>query len=664
PIEAWISEEGLKEFPQLQEIITRNKNTEFVEAQLEKNRNNVVRRPNLDKGMLESPKWYEPEYQPKGWYPINIPGFWEDQGLKDFNGVVWYRKEIDIPAEICDTDVKFFMGRIVDADHIYVNGQMVGNITYQYPPRRYMIPKGVLKPGKNTIVIQVHNYGGKGGFVPDKPYYLTANGIDIDLKGEWQYKVGQVYEPTPWNPQFSAQNQPSSLYNAMTAPVLAQTKIKGVLWYQGESNTGNPAPYGDYLKAMIRDYRRLWNKPELPFLYVQLANFMDRDMLPVESNWAELREEQREALELPNTAMAVGIDLGEWNDIHPLNKKDVGLRLALGARALTYGEKDLAYSGPALKSYEIQGQKMILRFEHTNGGLKSIDDEPLSQFAIAGEDRKFVWADAKIVGNTVEVSSERVPDPQYVRYAWSNNPLGANLYNGAGLPASPFEAGESKENLLWHGKKAAVVLTYDDALDVHLDNAVPALDARGFTGTFYLTAAVSGSRDRIKDWQRAARNGHELGNHTLYHPCDASKPGRSWVTPENDLSQYNTAQIVREIEMTNVFLKALDGKEERTFAYTCGDTDTGEGSFIDAINDQFVAMRGVNGQLNTIDNLNLKNVYCYPVDNTNADQMQTWAEKAKEENALLVILFHGVGGGHNLNVDLEAHNQFIQYLKE
>jgi peptidoglycan/xylan/chitin deacetylase (PgdA/CDA1 family) len=179
-----------------------------------------------------------------------------------------------------------------------------------------------------------------------------------------------------------------------------------------------------------------------------------------------------------------------------------------------------------------------------------------------------------------------------------------------------------------------------------------------------LTADSPGSKNRIQDWRKAALNGHELGNHTLFHPCDASKPGRSWVSPQNDLSKYSTGQIVREIEMTNVFLESLDGKKERTFAYTCGDTQTGEGSFVNAIKDQFVSMRGVNGQMNKLATLDFSNIDCYVVDNSNADQLVQWAEEAKAENGLLVILFHGVGGGHSINVDLKKHNDFLKYLKK
>ena len=236
------------------------------------------------------------------------------------------------------------------------------------------------------------------------------------------------------------------------------------------------------------------------------------------------------------------------------------------------------------------------------------------------------------------------------------------MYAGT-TPASHVEKPGPDTNKLWRGKKAAVVLTYDDALEVHLDNVIPVLDSLGLTASFYLSANFPGSRNRIQDWRSAAGKGHELGNHTLFHPCDASKPGRSWVSPQNDLSRYTTDQIVREIEMTNVFLESLDGKKERTFAYTCGDTQTGEGSFVEAIRNQFVSMRGVRGEVNKLETLDFTNVDCFVADEKNADQLIRWAEKAKKENGLLVILFHGVGGGHAINVDLKIHNDFLRYLK-
>ena len=437
PIEAWISEQGCEDFPEVQKIIRRNKSTSYIDS-LMANRAMPVQQEVQDKGLTESPRWYENAYLPKAWHNINIPGYWEDQGVKDLNGVVWYRREIEIPAAMTGLPVKLFLGRIVDADFVYVNGQLVGNITYQYPPRRYEIPVGVLKPGKNTIVIRVINTSGKGGFVPDKPYCMIEDGQTVDLKGTWQYKVGEVYEPKSYSdPVFSAQDQPTALYNGMIAPLTNHT-VKGFLWYQGEANSSRPKEYERLLPALINDWRDKWGEGALPFLYVQLPNFMDVNYLPAESNWAGLREAQLHALSVPNTAMAVTIDLGEWNDIHPLNKKDIGDRLALCADNLAYGEKNVVYMGPVYQSYKVDENKIAVTFVHTGSGLLSIDGEPLSRFEIAGADHKFIWANAKIVENGVEVWNDRIPNPKYVRYAWSDNPEGANLYNKEGLPASPF----------------------------------------------------------------------------------------------------------------------------------------------------------------------------------------------------------------------------------
>jgi len=221
----------------------------------------------------------------------------------------------------------------------------------------------------------------------------------------------------------------------MIAPLIPYG-IRGVIWYQGESNASRAYQYRTLFPAMIRDWRRNWGQGEFPFLFVQLANFMQTSPQPSESAWAELREAQLMTLSLPNTGMAVIIDIGEAADIHPKNKQDVGKRLALWALAKTYG-KDIVYSGPLYKSMEIKGGKVVLHFDHVGTGLVAKGGEPLKGFAIAGKDRKFVWADARIVGDTVVVSSPEVPEPVAVRYAWADNPV-CNLYNEQGLPASPF----------------------------------------------------------------------------------------------------------------------------------------------------------------------------------------------------------------------------------
>lgn len=442
PIEAWTSEDGLREFPGLQTTIKKNKDTAYINGLSRRAFTNNATRPTppQDKGLTGPKPWYDITYIPKGWHTINIPGYWEDQGIKDLNGVVWYRKEIDVPASMTGKPARVFLGRIVDADILYINGRQVGNTTYMYPQRRYNVPSDLLKAGKNIFVIKVINTNGKGGFVPDKPYCLFAGNDTIDLKGYWQYKVGDVFEPRTGGfggGGINAQNQPTALYNAMVAPLINYA-VKGFLWYQGESNTGRAEEYAKLQPAQIADWRDKWQQPDAPFLYVQLPGFMDMNYLPSESQWAALRESQLKSLSVSNTGMAVAIDLGEWNDIHPDNKKDVGERLALAAQNLAYGEKDIVFSGPIFQSAAIEGNKISIAFNHTGSGLVTNDGEELRQFAVAGADKKFIWAQAKIEGDKVVVWNDKIPEPKYVRYAWSDNPDGANLYNREGLPASPF----------------------------------------------------------------------------------------------------------------------------------------------------------------------------------------------------------------------------------
>jgi sialate O-acetylesterase len=450
PIESWINELGYKEFPDKLKIIEENKDTAFVNSHSRRpfSGNNQRNQKPTDKGLIGEKPWYDVNFVPKNWRRINIPGYWEDQGAKDLNGVVWYRKEIVLPPSMSGKEARVFLGRIVDADELYINGIKVGNTTYQYPQRRYQVPANILKEGKNIFVIRVTNRFGKGGFVPDKPYYIFTNQDTVDLKGYWEYKVGEVFPPVdfssfsrnnndePRERTINPQNEPTALYNGMVAPYI-QLPVKGVLWYQGESNTGRPKEYLDLMHALMDGWREAYNKPELPFIYAQLPNFGDVTYSPTESNWAELRESQLKALGDPNTAMTVNIDLGEWNDIHPDNKKDVGERMAIAAQKIAYDEK-LVYSGPLYKTYEVKGDKIIISFSHIGSGLTTNDGEAVSSFEIAGEDKKFVWAEAQIVGDKIIVSSDKVPNPKHVRYAWADNPDNPNLYNKEGLPASPF----------------------------------------------------------------------------------------------------------------------------------------------------------------------------------------------------------------------------------
>jgi sialate O-acetylesterase len=441
PAEAWMSEEALKEFPRHYEEAQGFKNDELIEDIRREDQQRISawyhRSVVNDSGYSGGGgSWKDPDLDTSDWNTMTIPGYWNETDLGSVNGVVWFRKVIELPAVADGQPAKMDLGRVVDADSVFVNGQFVGNTTYQYPPRRYEIPEGVLQEGENTVVVRVINERGNGGFFPDKPYRIYTDDWSRELTGDWKFRLGVEMEPLAgqtfirWNPL--------GLFNGMIHPLLNYS-IRGVIWYQGESNTGNPQEYADLFPALIEDWRNHWDQGEFPFLYVQLANFMEPADEPVESNWAELRQAQLEALSLPNTGMAVTIDIGEWNDIHPLNKKDVGDRLARWARGMVYGE-NIVQSGPLLERVTQSGRRLRLSFSHTGSGLVA-DGGDLKEFTIAGEDGKFVTAKARIEGDEVIVWSEQINNPKHVRYAWEDNPADANLYNREGLPASPFEIG-------------------------------------------------------------------------------------------------------------------------------------------------------------------------------------------------------------------------------
>ncbi len=440
PAEAWMSEGALKQFP-----------AHLAEAQKYKDTSLIVRIDSMDRarsnawyGLLREKDegckdavhpWSSTGVKTADWQVMNVPGYWSATPLGPVNGVVWFRKDVNVPARMTGVPAALTLGRIVDADSVFVNGVCVGTTGYQYPPRRYTIPAGLLKAGRNTIVIRVISTSGSGGFVLDKPYEISANGKTVDLKGPWRFRLGAVMEPLA--SQTFIRWKPVGLYNGMFSP-LRNYAIKGVVWYQGESNAGRPAEYVGLFPALIRDWRTTLQQGDVPFIFVQLPNFMEAKSVPSESNWALLREAQAKALSQPNTAMAVAIDIGEWNDIHPLNKKDIGKRLALAAESIAYGDTSIVHSGPAFQSMSIKGNRAVLSFAHIGGGLITRGGKALNGFAVADSSGKFFFAHARIVRNTVVVWHDKVAHPAAVRYAWADNPQSANLYNKAGLPASPF----------------------------------------------------------------------------------------------------------------------------------------------------------------------------------------------------------------------------------
>ncbi|MBA9077251.1 sialate O-acetylesterase [Rufibacter quisquiliarum] len=445
PAEAWMSENALKPFPAAYQEAQQYKDQNFIKQIEEKDRDVLnswyARLNQTDEGLKNN--WRSATLNDADWKTMNLPGFWADGELGNVNGVVWFRREVQIPASLAGKSAEILLGTIVDADSVFINGQFVGTTSYQYPPRRYKIPANLLKEGKNVVTVRVINSGGRGGFVPNKPYYILAGEEQIDLTGPWKYRLGAKMDPLPGSTVIRW--KPTGLYNAMIAP-LTNYSLKGVLWYQGESNAGRPGDYAALMKFLIINWRAQWNQGNFPFLLVQLPNFMAPKTTPQESNWAAMRQAQLETLAVPNTGMAVAIDAGEANDIHPLDKQTVGHRLALVAQRVAYGDKNVVATGPLLKCMKRKRDKLVLTFTNTGSGLVSKDGKPLSYFAIAGSDHNFVWAKAEVKGKKVTVWNDAVEKPVKVRYAWADNPEGANLYNQEGLPASPFEAavGEKK----------------------------------------------------------------------------------------------------------------------------------------------------------------------------------------------------------------------------
>ena len=437
PAEAWLSESALEKYPHYLAQLQPFKNDDFVADTINKDKASSAKWYSdlaaKDEGLKL--KWSESSISEKEWKSFQVPGFLREQGSDFVQGAVWFRKIVELSADQAKKPATLWLGAIVDGDQVFINGKEVGQTGYQYPPRIYSVPANILIAGKNTISIRVTSYSGNAGFVKDKRYELDLAGESVSLAGEWQYKIGARADDMPKTT--TLHYQPASLFNAKLAPSLG-LGIKGVIWYQGESNTGRAKEYETLFADVIRDWRKQFNQGDFPFLFVQLANFMAAKADPSESDWAATREAQRKALSEKNTAMVVAIDVGEWNDIHPLNKQAVGERLALAAQKLAYGDKKIISSGPNASSVKREGKSLLISFDKGTDDL-IINDGVLHQIAIAGADKKYVWSKAKLQGKKLVVWSDQVAEPVSVRYAWADNPQGANLYNKAGLPASPFE---------------------------------------------------------------------------------------------------------------------------------------------------------------------------------------------------------------------------------
>ena len=442
PAEAWMNHETLRQVMGFREEMDKLERLGFDPNRMEQAYSEERAHwqslfTEKDKGM-ENGKlcWTAPSLSEEDWQTISLPGYWEGKGLKDFDGIIWFRRSLEIPAEWAGKPLTLRLGMIDDEDITYFNGVEIARGAGYMTPRTYTIPAKLVKAGKAVLAVRVSDFGGEGGIHGKaEELYVEADGKRISLAGDWKYRIGlslKGFPPAPVSP-IQSSSYPTVLFNAMVKPWTA-FPIKGVIWYQGEANVGRSEQYEDLFPALITDWRRQW-RSDFPFYFVQLANFMESKKIQPNSEWAALREAQTKALKLDQVGMAVTIDIGLADDIHPKNKQEVGRRLALLALAGSYG-KNVSSSAPVFQNYIIKGDKMELDFGQKQDGFK-IKDTTLKGFTIAGPDRVFYSAEAMVQNGKIIVSSPKVSVPLAARYGWADNP-DCNLYGENGLPVAPF----------------------------------------------------------------------------------------------------------------------------------------------------------------------------------------------------------------------------------
>jgi sialate O-acetylesterase len=432
PIEAWMSREALAVFPEKIAQGNRYADSGFSKDIVKRSRDAAAawarKVEREDRGLRE--KWYLDESGGPG-ETISLPGDFSAAGPENFCGVIWLRRNFNIPSGLAGKEAKVWLGTIIDADTVYVNGVEIGGTTYRYPPRKYRVPPGLLREGQNRITIRVVCNNGQGGITKGKPFRLFSDHEVVELAGVWTYKIGM--NAPPRSEEFSLQYQPMGLYNAMIAPLL-DFPILGILWYQGESNDSEPENYGALFAALIRDWRNKRRREDIPFLFVQLPLYGSPGDNTEASSWAALREAQVSALALPAAGMAAALDLGEWNDLHPVNKKDVGYRLALAAEQVVYRKANTA-PGPMLRSARLRDNIITITFDNCGKGLKA-DGQPY--VSILSDGAAFRLPARIISSDCLSIDVSLVKDPKKVLYAWADNPADRRLHNEDGLPAIPF----------------------------------------------------------------------------------------------------------------------------------------------------------------------------------------------------------------------------------
>ncbi|MDR0320245.1 MAG: hypothetical protein LBI28_01950 [Treponema sp.] len=448
PVEAWMSEDALSSFPgkiaegrQYADTAKREEITNTTNSAIQKWEEELKTN---DTGLAES--WQNPQTDISSWNDIKLPDDFASTGLSNFCGVIWLAKEFKASSSFASKNSKLWLGTITDADTVYVNGVETGNTGYRYPPRKY-IPAEIIVKGKNRIVIRVTCNNGEGGVTKGKPFCIFTDNESVKLSGVWKYKTGAICSARP--PEFFFQRHPMGNYNAMIAPVL-KFPFKGVIWYQGESNDSDPNDYAQLFKLMIQDWRKKNKNEVLPFLFVQLPIWKLPSDNDEKSSWAIIREAQKDALALPATGMATALDLGEWNDLHPLNKKDVAYRLFLTAEKTLFGVNNSS-PGPTLSSFQLQKNNILLYFENCGMGLTikaplyslkiCEPTEPNSNVYVSvTTDDGQVRLPAKIKGkNVISVDISAIKGAKKLLYAWADNPRDRQLFNKDGLPALPFK---------------------------------------------------------------------------------------------------------------------------------------------------------------------------------------------------------------------------------
>jgi len=439
-IETWISKKAFQESDEFKTMINGMPHMNLDSLAHAKETNYMNKVKNIQSHYEEDPaiiqSWKELSFDDSNWPSMNVPGIWEYQALSDFDGVVWYRKTIYLSEEFAGKEALLELAMINDSDDSYVNGLKVGKMSISFKEkRRYIIPAGVLKKGKNVIAVRVEDIGGSGGIYGDSTdLKLSIPSSSISLEGKWLFQVESIIKTSGISPNA----YPSLLFNSMVSPLISYG-IKGVIWYQGESNADRAFQYRKSFPLLINDWRQQWGLGDFPFYFVQLSSYDPTGNKNNKgSKWAELREAQTLTLSLPNTGMAITTDIGNSNDIHPRNKQDVGKRLAAIALNKSYNE-NIVYNGPVYKSIKMEGNKIIISFNNTGSGLVAKDKYGyIKGFEIAGADKKFQYAKAYFAGSNVVVYTDNIVSPSAVRYGWADDAGECNLYNKEGFPAAPF----------------------------------------------------------------------------------------------------------------------------------------------------------------------------------------------------------------------------------